>query len=58
MDSFQARGEEFKARVAAMVSLEELTASGERRAALPDGPEYHADFWRQAIERITKESRV
>ena len=52
MDALQARGEEFKACVLALVSHEELTALEERRAKMPDGPEYHADFWRGALARI------
>ena len=52
MDKLQARGEEFKARVATIVSPEELAALAERRATLPDGPEYHADYWSRALGRI------
>jgi hypothetical protein len=55
MDRLQARGEEFKARVAAIVSPERLATLVERRATLPDGPEFHADFWRRALEKLTDE---
>lgn len=53
MDVLQLRGEAFKARVFFLVSQNEMTAMEEQRAKLPDGPEFHSDFWRRALKRIT-----
>jgi hypothetical protein len=58
MDRLQARGEEFKAQVAAIVSSTELAALEVRRAKLPAGPEFHADYWRRMWEVVSNESRV
>jgi hypothetical protein len=55
MDALQSRREEFKARIRASVSQEELIALEEQRATLPDGPEFHADFWRRALEKMADE---
>lgn len=49
--TLQARGEHFRTLLSSLVNSEELTALDERRAQLPDGPEYHADFWRRELER-------
>jgi hypothetical protein len=37
-------------QVAQVVTAEELAELDRRRAILPNGPEYHADFWRRQLE--------
>lgn len=49
LDSLKVRGDEFRARVLAMASREIMDSLDEQRSKLPDGPEFHADFWRQAL---------
>ena len=43
----QVRGDVFRAQVSRIVTAGELAELDSRRASLPSGPEYHADFWRR-----------
>lgn len=47
--ALQERGDAFREQVARIVSGSELAELDRHRSILPDGPEYHADFWRRQL---------
>ena len=50
----QERGDEFREQVRRLVSAEEFAELDRRRSTLPPTSEYHADFWRQQAQAISK----
>jgi hypothetical protein len=52
LDQLAERAARFRAVVAELVTNEELAALDERRACLPSGPEYSADFWRRQLSLL------
>jgi hypothetical protein len=48
----QATADDFRQKVAALVTSEELQHLDERRLLYPQGVEYSASFWRQVYHRL------